>query len=285
MYSDRRADLAGDEADNPLGGYLWNLAAKKGIWFRDYGDIVVGPDASHDLPADVSSSYPETNLEIPDQKRADAWIEELHDFVRKGDMPALSLMYLPRDHTLGGAAGHSSPRACMADNDLALGRIVEALSQTPFWRDTVVFVLEDDSQAGADHVDSHRSPFLAISAYGRSGTVHRFANTTDVLAAIEDILGLGRMSKFDYFSRSLADMFAATPDLTPYSTMVPKVDLNEKNPAQSAAARMSEGLDFSGPDRIDDALFNRILWAMLKPAGTVPPVTNMAPVHALQLAR
>ena len=285
MYSDRRADLAGDEADNPLGGYLWNLAAKKGIWFRDYGDIVVGPDASHDLPADVSSSYPETNLEIPDQKRADAWIEELRDFVRKGDMPALSLMYLPRDHTVGGAAGHSSPRACMADNDLALGRIVEALSQTPFWRDTVVFVVEDDAQAGADHVDSHRSPFLAISAYGRSGTVHRFANTTDVIAAIEDILGMGRMSKFDYFSRSLADMFAATPDLTPYSTMVPKVDLNEMNPAQGAAARMSEGLDFSAPDRIDDALFNRILWAMLKPAGTVPPVTNMAPVHALQLAR
>ncbi|HTS34819.1 MAG TPA: bifunctional YncE family protein/alkaline phosphatase family protein [Candidatus Solibacter sp.] len=285
MYSNRRADLAGDEADNPLGGYLWNLAAKKGIWFRDYGDIVVGPDTSHDLPADVSSSYPETDLEIPDQKRADAWIEELHDFVRKGDMPALSLMYLPRDHTVGGAGGHSSPRACMADNDLALGRIVEALSQTPFWRDTVVFVLEDDSQAGPDHVDSHRSPFLAISAYGRSGTVHRFANTTDVLAAIEDILGLGRMSKFDYFSRSLADMFAATPDLTPYSAMVPKVDLKEMNPAQSSAARMSEGLDFSAPDRIDDALFNRILWAMLKPAGTVPPVTNMAPVHALQLAR
>ena len=148
-----------------------------------------------------------------------------------------------------------------------------------------VFVVEDDSQAGADHVDSHRSPFLAISAYGRSGTVHRFANTTDVIAAIEDILGMGRMSKFDYFSRSLADMFVATPDLTPYSPVVPKVDLNEVNPAQGAAARMSEGLDFSAPDRIDDALFNRILWAMLKPASTVPPVTNMAPVHALQLAR
>ena len=173
----------------------------------------------------------------------------------------------------------------MADNDLALGRMVEALSQTPFWRDTVVFVVEDDAQAGPDHVDSHRAPFLAISAYGRPGTIHRFANTTDVVAAVEDILKLGRMSKFDYFSRSLADMFAATPDLTPYSAMVPKVDLNEMNPAQGAAARMSEGLDFSAPDRIDDALFNRILWAMLKPAGTVPSGTNMAPVHALQLAQ
>jgi DNA-binding beta-propeller fold protein YncE len=285
MYSNRRADLAGDEADNPLGGYLWNLAAKKGIWFRDYGEIVVGLDMPRDRQADISTSYPESDLAIPDQKRADAWIAELHDFVRKGDMPALALLYLPRDHTLGGAAALSSPRACMADNDLALGRIVEALSQTPFWRDTVVFVLEDDSQSGPDHVDSHRSPFLAISAYNRPGTVHRFANTTDVVAAVEDILGLARMSKFDYFSRSLADLFAATPDVTPYSTMVPKVDLNELNPAQGAAARMSEGLDFSAPDRIDDSLFNRILWAMLKPAGTVPPVTNMAPVHALQLTR
>ena len=285
MYSDRRADTDGDEADNPLRGYLWNLAAKKGIWFRDYGEIVSGPDTLRNHQADVSTTYPETNLEILDQKRADAWIEELHDFVPKGDMPALELVYLPRDHTVGGRAGISSPRACMADNDLALGRIVEALSQTPFWRDTVVFVVEDDAQAGPDHVDSHRAPFLAISAYGRPGTLHRFANTTDVIAAIEDILGLGRMSKFDYFSRSLADTFAATPDLTPYSSVVPKVDLKETNPAQGTGARMSEGLDFSAPDRIDDALFNRILWAMLKPDSAAPPVANMAPVHALQLSQ
>jgi DNA-binding beta-propeller fold protein YncE len=285
MYSYRRADTDGDEADNPLRGFLWTLAAKKGIWFRDYGEIVDGPNAPRFHQGDVSTTYPETNLEIFDQKRADAWIEDLHDFVRKGDMPALSMVYLPRDHTVGGGAGASSPRSCMADNDLALGRMVEALSQTPFWRDTVVFVVEDDAQAGPDHVDSHRSPFLAISAYGRPGTLHRFANTTDVIAAIEDILGLGRLSKFDYFSRSLADVFAAAPDLTPYSSVVPKVDLKETNPAQSAASRMSEGLDFSAPDRVDDALFNRILWAMLKPDSAAPPVANMAPVHALQLAQ
>src|SRR5205807_5007347 len=222
---------------------------------------------------------------IPDQKWADAWIEELRDFVRKGDMPALSLMYLPRDHTLGGAAGHTSPRACMADNDLALGRIVDALSKTAFWRDTVVFVVEDDSQAGADHVDSHRSPFLAISAYGRSGTVHRFANTTDVVAAIEDILGMGRLSKFDYFSRSLADIFAPTADLRPYDPIIPKQDLNEKNPQNTAAARLSVGLDLSQPDRVDDQLYNRLLWMMLK-GDTPPAVTrNHAPLQTLQSSR
>jgi len=105
-----------------------------------------------------------------------------------------------------------------------------------------------------------------------------------VIAAIEDILGMGRLSKFDYFSRSLADIFAATPDLTPYDPITPKQDLNEKNPQNTAAARMSEGLDLSAPDRVDDQLYNRILWRMLK--GDAPPVArNHAPLHALESSR
>jgi hypothetical protein len=148
----------------------------------------------------------------------------------------------------------------------------------------VIFVVEDDAQAGPDHVDSHRAPFYAISAYNRPGTVHRFVNTTDVIAAIEDILGMGRLSKFDYFSRSLADIFAATPDLTPYDPITPKQDLNEKNPQNTAAARMSEGLDLSAPDRVDDQLYNRILWRMLKGDAT-PVAHNHAPLHALESSR
>ncbi len=284
-YSDRRANIDGEEVDEPIGGFLWNLAAKKGIWFRDYGEMVTGPEGwpvtQRDLRADVSPTYSEFNLKIPDQKRADAWIEELNEFVRKGEMPALEVLHLPSDHTAGGRAGYPTPRAYMADNDLALGRIVEALSQTPFWRDTVVFVLEDDSQAGPDHVDSHRSPFLAISAYSRSGTNHRFANTTDVVAAIEDILGLDRLSKFDYFSRSLADVFSATPDLSPYRAITPQADMKELNPAQGAAAQMSEKLDLTAADRNNDDLFNQILWLMMKPDGPAPNVVNKAPIHAM----
>jgi YVTN family beta-propeller protein len=286
LYSDRRANVDGEEVDEPIGGFLWNLAAKKGIWFRDYGEMVSGPEGwpvtQRDLRADVSPIYPEFNLKIPDQKRADAWIEELHEFVRKGEMPALEVLHLPSDHTAGGRAGYPSPRAYMADNDLALGRIVEALSQTAFWRDTVVFVLEDDSQAGPDHVDSHRSPFLAISAYSRQGTIHRFANTTDVVAAIEDILGLERLSKYDYFSRPLSDVFTNTLDLSPYRAITPEADMKELNPAQGAAAQMSEKLDLSAADRIDDDLFNRILWMMIKPEKPVPALVNKAPLHALQ---
>ena len=288
-YSDRRGAIDGEEIDEPIGGFLWNLAAKKGIWFRDYGEMVNGPEGwpvtQRDLRADVSPVYSEFNLKIPDQKRADGWIQELREFAAKGEMPALEVLHLPSDHTAGGRAGYLSPRAYMADNDLALGRIVEALSQSPFWRDTVIFVLEDDSQAGPDHVDSHRSPFFAISAYNRPGTIHRFANTTDVVAAIEDILGLARLSKFDYFSRSLADVFSETPNLAPYSALIPQVDVHEMNPSQGPAAQMSEELDLRAADRSEDALFNRILWYMLKPDSPAPPPASKAPLHTLRVAQ
>ena len=126
---------------------------------------------------------------------------------------------------------------------------------------------------------------LPISAYNGRGTVHRFINTTDVIAVIEDILGMGRLSKFDYFSRSLSDIFAPGPDLTPYDPIIPTQDLNEKNPQNTAAARLSESLDLSGPDRVDDQLYNRILWLMLK-GDMLPPIAQShAPLHALQSSK
>ncbi|HKS24778.1 MAG TPA: bifunctional YncE family protein/alkaline phosphatase family protein [Thermoanaerobaculia bacterium] len=287
VYSDRRGDVDGEDADDPENGFLWTLAKKSGVSFRDYGEMVNGgwPRTQPDLGSDVSPIYPPYNIEIPDQKRADAWIEEFRRFVSDGNMPALEVLHLPSDHTGGGNPKYHTPRAYMADNDLALGRIVEALSHSRYWRDTVVFVLEDDSQAGPDHVDSHRGPLLAISAYSRGGTIHRFANTTDVLAAIEDILGLGHLSKYDYFSRSLADVFVAKPDLRPYDALKPEANMEEMNPAKTAAARMSEGLDLSGPDRIDDARFNEILWTMIKGDQPMPAPQAKAAVHLLQISR
>jgi len=287
-YADKRADVDGEEAIEPPEGFLWTLAKKKGVPFRDYGEMVKSdgwPVTQREVLPDVSPTYPPFNFQIKDQVRADAWIAELNQFVHDGEMPALEVLHLPSDHTAGGRPGLRTPRAFMADNDLALGRIVEALSHSPFWKDTVVFVLEDDSQSGPDHVDSHRSVFFSISAYSRPGVVHRFLNTTDVVAAIEDILGLGRLSKFDYFSRSLTDAFTSTPDLTPYSTLPAQVNLDELNASGTPAAKMSEGLDFSAPDRVNDEVLNAILWSMIKGKQSVPEAKTLAPLHALQLSQ
>ena len=288
-YAGKRADVDGEESDEPERGFLWTLATHEGISFRDYGEMVKGNPGwsatQHDLGGDVNSDYVPMDFVTPDQNRADVWIAELQRFVRDGNMPQLEVMWLPMDHLAAGRPGKCTPRACMADNDLALGRIVQALSHSPYWKDTVIFVVEDDAQAGPDHTDSHRAPFYAISAYNRPGTVHRFINTTDVVAAIEDILGMGRLSKFDYFSRPLADIFAPTADPTPYDPVIPTQDLNEKNPQNTAAARMSEGLDLSEPDRVDDQVYNRILWLMLKGDVPLPVVQSHAALHTLQSSK
>jgi DNA-binding beta-propeller fold protein YncE len=288
-YAGKRGDVDGEDSDEPERGFLWTLAKSSGVTFRDYGEMVKGnpgwPVTQHDLGSDVSSDYAPFDLVTQDQKRADVWIAELERFERDGNMPQLELVWLPMDHLTAARPGKCTPYACMADNDLALGRIVQALSHSSYWKDTVIFVVEDDAQAGPDHVDSHRAPFCTISAYNRPGTVHRFVNTTDVIAAIEDILGMKRLSKFDYFSRSLADVFAATPDLTPFDAITPRQNLNEKNPQNTAAARMSDGLDLSGPDRVDDQVYNRILWLMLKGEAPRPIVRNSAPLHALEVSR
>ncbi|HEY8134134.1 MAG TPA: alkaline phosphatase family protein, partial [Thermoanaerobaculia bacterium] len=272
-YARKRPDVDEGEVDEPAEGYLWNRALQKGISFRNYGEFV-DPEKKRAMKAalvpDTSPSYPPFDMKIPDQRRADAWLEEFNEYVRAGNLPALEIMHLPNDHTAGGRAGLPTPRACMADNDLALGRIIAALSNSPYWRDTVVFVLEDDAQDGPDHIDSHRSVFLVISAYNRPGVHHRFLNTTDVVATVERILGLAPMSQFDSYGRPLDDVFADAPDLAPYAAITPGVPLDEKNPAEGPAATKSSSLDLSAADRIDDAAFNRILWRMLKGSTPMP---------------
>src|SRR5262249_29154679 len=124
--------------------------------------------------------------------------------------------------------------------------------------------LEDDAQDGPDHVDAHRSPLLVISPYNRRGVVHRFANTTDVLATIDQILHLGSMSKFDHFGQAITSIFGATPDSSAYTALTPEVSMSETNPSGTAAARISRRLDLSGEDRAQAERFNRALWLAVK---------------------
>ncbi len=274
FYSDRRPGRQedGDEEDS-ASGYLWTLALAKGLSLRVFGEYaepvagsnpVVYRSSKAALRPYTSPDYPAFDMKIPDQKRLEVWLKEFNGFVAAGKMPALQILHLPSDHTSGARPGQMTPRAHMADNDLALGRIVEALSSSPFWRDTVIFALEDDAQAGPDHVDSHRSVMLAISAYNRGGVDHRFVNTTDVLATIEEILHLGNLSQFDHFGRPLREIFGTQADLSPYRPLVPPVPLDELNPDSGSAAQASARLRLDVPDASNDDLFNRILWAAIR---------------------
>ncbi len=285
-----------DDVSEPANGYLWNLAQRAGISFRNFGEFVIPAEVNRDDPmpagykgikpflrAHTSSAFPSYDLKIRDQVRADAWLAEFNEWVRRGSMPRLQIMRLPNDHTSGARAGAPTPRAHMADNDLAFGRVIEALSKSPFWKNTAVFVLEDDAQNGPDHVDSHRSPLFVISPYSTGGVVHRFANTTDVLLTIEEILGLASLSQFDYFGQPLHDIWRKDPDLRPYVALVPAVNLDEVNPVNTREARESTRLDLRFEDVAEEELFNHILWRTIK--GITVPYPGTRRIPLLELAR
>jgi DNA-binding beta-propeller fold protein YncE len=266
----------GEDAAEPAAGYLWDLARRRHLSFRNFGEFVRRTDSDHGalppayvglkpfLEEHTDSGFPGFDLEIPDQLRADRWIAALDAWSAAGVMPTLQILRLPNDHTMGARADALTPRAYLADNDLALGRVIEAVTRSPFWRSTLVLVVEDDAQNGPDHVDSHRAPFLLISAWSRPRVWHRFVNTTDVMATIEDVLSLDHLSQFDAFGRPLRGVFAATPDLTPYSARPAEVPLVERNPPGGPGARESLQFDFRYEDLADDDRFNRVLWLAIK---------------------
>ncbi|MGH7523616.1 MAG: alkaline phosphatase family protein, partial [Gemmatimonadales bacterium] len=264
----------GEDAAEPANGYLWDLARRRGITFENFGEFVADPDVAALSPqyrglkpfleSHTDSAFPGFDLHITDQYRADEWLRMFAGWVKTGQMPTLQILRLPNDHTRGAVAGAFTPRAYMADNDLALGRVVEALSTSPFWKNTVMFVLEDDAQNGPDHVDSHRSPMMIISAYSQPRVWHRFGNTTDVIATIEEMLRLDHLSQFDAFGRPYRGVFTSHPDLRPYHAMTPSIPLTERNPAGTPAARQSARLDFRLEDLADDETLNRVLWQAIK---------------------
>ena len=285
----------GDDVAAPAAGYLWDLALAKGLSLRNYGEFAVehgrsAEDAtSHGvvtaskpaLAARTCPTYAGFDVKVTDQARADVWINELHQFERDGSMPALEILTLPNDHTAGATPRAPTPRAYMADNDWALGRMIDALSHSRFWRSTAVFVVEDDAQDGADHVDSHRAPFLVISPWTRGGVVHRFTNTTDVIGTIEEILKLPSMSQFDAYGRPLRGIWRTVPDTTPYTAHVSNIDLAEHNPDTGKVARVSSTLDFRVADAADSRVLNRVLWETIKGPDVPYPVFRRRPPAGL----
>ena len=279
-----RDSLPDDDVNEPGTGYLWDAALRARVSLRNYGEFV-RRDASGKWVATKPALAPHTCPEFPgwdldtrDQARVDAWLAEFRRNEASGSLPQLTILRLPSDHTAGARAGAPTPRAYVADNDLALGRVIEALSRSKFWASSIVFVLEDDSQDGPDHVDSHRSPLLVISPWNRPGVIHRFANTTDVVATIGAILHQAPLSQFDHFGRLMTGLFADRQDLRPYAALTPAVSLDERNPPDTTHVQAMRRLDLRREDPDDQDLFNRVLWAMIKgPRRPYPEFRGAAP--------
>src|SRR5262249_51073364 len=268
-----------DPIARPAGGYLWDRCAEAKVSYRSYGEWIAAGKTPKDpgkarvkaLEGHFDPWFRGWDLDYPDQKRADRFVEELKGFEKKGELPRMIIMRLPNDHTSGTQQGKPTPTAQVADNDLALGRVVDAVSKSKFWKDTAIFAIEDDAQNGADHVDAHRTVALVISPYTRHGHVDSsLYSTTSMLRTMELVLGLKPMSQFDAAARPMYNSFQARPDLRPYSHVVPQTDLKATNVAGAYGSRRSAKFDFSKEDRVDDLVLNEIIWRSVR--GTKSPM-------------
>ncbi|MFN7937771.1 MAG: alkaline phosphatase family protein [Bryobacteraceae bacterium] len=280
-------------------GFLWDAALARGRTVRIYGEYagvttspssrrreylerwekgekflnewsVVSPVAS--MNKVLAKNFPAYSTAIPDVVRADIFMEDLKQWEKQAKMPNLVLVQLPSDHTSGLLANGSTPKAMVADNDLATGRIVEALSKSPFWKKMAIFITEDDAQNGVDHVDGHRTIALAVSPYIRRGHVDStFYAHQSILKTIELILGLPTLSLFDLIATEMRASFTDTPDFTPFEAVVPQQSLMERNPSRSAlkgkaleAAKASAKMKWHIPDAAPTERVNRILWGAIR---------------------
>jgi len=310
-YPDGMGEDENDALAYSPAGFLWDNALKHGVTFRNYGEFAAPSIRWRDrskkgspsfLPCYrtwkgesdevVFSSYPmvesirpytPTNyvgweMSVPDQFRADFFIRELQEFEAKGEMPRLILICLPNDHTSGTSPGEPTPAACVADNDLAFGRIVEAVSHSRFWGETAIFGIEDDPQAGWDHVSGYRTTAYCVSPYTKRGAVVSTQyNTTSIIRTLEQILGIPPMNQFDASATPMFDCFTETPDLTPFTAVPNLVPLDKINPPRHAIldpilrhdAEVSARINFREVDRAPEDVLNRILWNAM--AGTARP--------------
>ena len=292
------------DGDDPLAyastGFLWDNALAHGKTFRDYGEFIKakitpptrevgatsmpttgtartrsrsrpGPPSRPCVPTSAPRyvGFPGT---VPDVYRAREFLKEFREFEARGTLPNLIVMLLPNDHTSGTRPDLPTPRAMVADNDLALGQIVAAITASRFWPETAIFVVEDDPQAGLDHVDGHRTLAQVISPYTRRGSVdHTFYSQVGMVKTIELILGLPPMNQMDLAAPAMRSCFQNHPDPRPFTTRPNHIPLDEMNPPLSALsgprldwARKSLELPLDDIDDADEDTLNRIVWHATK---------------------
>ncbi len=293
----RSYPYGGDDAINAAAsGFIWDSILARGLSFQNFGEFdsatpeprrtwtqlyeesksgTITTKFKKDMPHErvrryTDPDFPGWNMAIPDQVRADIFLSKFNVMKK---LPNFTIIYLPQDHTNGTGAGSATPRAHVADNDLAVGRIVDALSHSKWWPKMAIFVMEDDPQNGFDHVDGHRSPALVISPYVKRKQVNsNFYNQTSMLHTMLRILGCPAQTQFMAQSPLMSALFQETPDNTPYSMRPNLIPLDEMNKPRSTFelkwAALSNRQDLSRPDAIEDDTMNRILWHDAK--GTQP---------------
>ncbi len=296
--------------DDPLAfassGFIWDLVLKKGLTFRNYGEFteavtvpaninwstmyneylngtknvtITAKSKLHTLEPYNCPTFAGFTGKIPDVYRAREFIRELKDYEAKGELPSFMLMLLPNDHTVGVNENYPTPSAAVADNDLALGQIVEAVSNSKFWKETAIFVVQDDPQSGLDHVDGKRTVALCISPYTKRGKVISTQfNQNSILRTIELILGLPPMSQFDLAAEPMVDCFTDQPDFTPYKALPNQIPLDQMNPKLTSLhgkqlywAKKSMEMPLDEADEANEDDLNKIVWYAVKGYGVPYP--------------
>jgi YVTN family beta-propeller protein len=263
---------------------IWDKLDNAGISYRNYGMWAGGP-----LPAKVFSTEPKLaahtdtnfaalNMGIKDNSRVDEWAKEFNQFVANGQLPSMEFIRLANDHTVGTTPGYPTPRAMVADNDLAVGRIVDAVSHSPYWKDTAIFITEDDAQSGPDHVDAHRTTSLVISPYTQTGKVNSTQySTVAMLRTMELILGINPLTQYDAAATPMTASFTNHPNMTPFTAITPATPLDQMNTASSPMAAQSAKMNFSAADQAPEQELNKAIWESVKGADSQMP----APKHAI----
>jgi YVTN family beta-propeller protein len=292
-YSQRVGIDDDDEGDlsNAPSGFIWDACKRAGVTYRsykEYGGRVSEGDGQFKMegrvPGLVGHMCPTYGLGTGgkgrerDKDLVDIMLEEYNEFVASGNMPQFIIMSLGEDHTDGTTPGAFTPQACVASNDLALGKLVDAVSHGPLWAQTAIFVIEDDAQNGPDHVDAHRTVCLVASPYTKRGVVDSTQySTVSVIRTMELILGLEPLSQYDAAATPMFNAFTNNLDATPFVHEQAQINLDEKNQTTAYGADRSMQMDFSEYDRIDDFELNEILWkAIMGEQAPIPPAVRRA---------
>ena len=296
-YPSESGDPAIAPNRDPRNAYIWDRLGRAGIPYRNYG-FYVAPDAAGrqvavdpDLAPHTDPAFTGFDLACPDSPgtfapkrtgcglaRYAEWEREFRGYEASGTLPTVEFVRLPNDHTAGTKSGSPTPKVYAADNDWALGRLVDTVSHSRFWSSTAIFVTEDDAQNGPDHVDAHRTTSYLVSPYTQHGTVDStFYSTVSMLRTIELIVGLPPLTQFDAYAAPMVASFSARPDLRPYDAVRPTVPFDRVNTPSSPLAAASARQQLAEEDRIDEQSFNTAIWKSVRGANSEMP----QPRHAI----